>query len=64
MDIQVIIIYCLTDDMLDGLRHSEPPSARAVVILASDKLVRSMRLVWKLEYPRHDYELAELSTEK
>ena len=25
MDIQVIILYCLTDDMLHGLGHSEPP---------------------------------------
>lgn len=25
MDIQVIIIYCLTDDMLHGLGHTEPP---------------------------------------
>ena len=25
MDIQVIIMYCLTDDMLRGLGHSEPP---------------------------------------
>lgn len=25
MDIQVIIMYCLTDDMLHGLGHSEPP---------------------------------------
>jgi hypothetical protein len=25
MDIQVIILYSLTDDMLHGLGHSEPP---------------------------------------